>query len=203
MSCNPKPEITCGPLIYDSCITISDTSIFKGCAKWLEQYIPDITCARQSDLNRFFGEAVCQLAETIGQPDSKCPPNAPDGSGILGSIYLKCLTPCNPDLGPIFSPVGTGNNDARVNDEIQHVYGALCDLKTTLNNWTDLPLPAGFIPQGSCFGKDPCCTTDIATLGDLLIAMMAKICCITGTAVNATGQVHNAQGADPGCPNCP
>lgn len=196
MSCHNKPEVTCGDLISDACVTISDTTIFKGCPSWISDYMPDMDCPRQSDLNKFYGLGLCEIVKVIGQfPDCGDPTVA---TGILGRIGLNCLQPCDPDLGAPFKPLGTGNEDAKVNDEFQNVYTALCDLKGTLNSWTDLPLPQGF--DLGCI-EDKCCGTPPTTLGTLLEAMIAKICCITANAVNSQGVVLNTPTTG-ACPNC-
>lgn len=198
MSCKPDPEALCGNTYPDTCITISDANLFKSCPAFIKQYLPDPDgCYRQADFNKYFANYVCSIAGVIGQFPT-CAPNPVAGSGILGSIGLGCLVPCNPDLDAPFKPVSTGNQNATVSAEIQNVYVALCDLKTTLNGWTDLPLPQDF--DLGCIG-DKCCGPAPTTLGTLLQAMVNKICCITKNAVDSSGIVldDKVSGA---CPNC-
>jgi hypothetical protein len=172
MSCNPKPEVTCGDLIPDTCIPITG-NILPFCD-------PDKGCYRQSDFNEAAATQFCAIIASIGTI-GECPGNT-GASGILGSIYLGCLTDCEVFTFPVFPIEVPEPVKSTVSEEFQQVYGELCKIEGVLND-------VGKIPISTLSGLEvPACIVDpcgipLTTITDLLNAMMAKIeacCCQVG-----------------------
>ena len=103
MNCYPLPEVTCGSLINDSCVIITETwpLCFPGS-------VP--ACYRQSDYNTAAGTLICSLNTNV--------------TNILASIgNLTTLTGCTN-----ITPSGT-----TLNAQLQTIYNYLCSLQTNLN----------------------------------------------------------------------
>lgn len=159
MKCNPKPEIPCGTLLPETCVTIVDNTIFSGCSESVLNLISfdETECYRQSDFNGFFGSLICNLFTTIGSDGTCVLGIYTPGTGLLGSIYLGCLTKCD-GVTPIPSDV---------RGAIADLYSEVCDLKQGLD------ISIGDIDP-KCLNNQ--CETPIATLGPLLQALVDKSC---------------------------
>lgn len=150
MNCKPKPVITCGTTISDTCV------IYTGPWPSCFPNPNDETCFRQSEWNEAASDLLCALKAAVENIESSIDL---DASGCSG------LTPVN----------------TTVKAEFQNVYNAICALRA------DLSLPLNGAVDTKCL-QDPC-GDPIATLGDLLQAMIDAICCIANAVPDASGCV--------------
>jgi hypothetical protein len=169
MSCNPKPQVTCGDLIPDTCIPVQIT--------WPACYT-EVDCPRQSDFNSETGYQICAIRGVIGSSGTCVEEIYTDGTGILGNIYLKCLGECDdPQVFPAL-PITVTGAEGTVREEFQNVYGNLCKLNAAIGTFKDYPVASLGLTIPDCLQQACCSDPAITTLGPLLQAMMDKICCI-------------------------
>lgn len=162
MNCKPKPVITCGTTIPDSCVPITIT--------WPSCFGDEPDCPRQSEWNSAAQDTICAIKASV--------------LTIESSIDLSNLTGCD-SIEPV---------KETVNQEFQNLYNVACDLQDQLTNWANLPLPDNF--DTACLGND-CCNTIPTTLGELLTAIVSKLCCVTSNGITSDGSPLNTV-----CPDC-
>lgn len=103
MRCNPKPVVTCGTTINDTCVNF--TGVWPTCYPNPD----DEDCFRQSEFNEATGDLICQL---LG-----------DVTDIQESIDLDSLTACE----------GIIPSKTTVVAEFQQLYDLVCGIKLDLN----------------------------------------------------------------------
>jgi hypothetical protein len=162
MNCRPSPEESCGTLLNDSCIVITGTWPFP-CSQ------PVLTgCYRQSEFNQAAGEQICLV---YGYTYS-----------ILGSITGSGENPT------LVTGLKNCDNSAKtpttIQANFQTLYTQICDLKA------DLSLPLNGAVKMKCLRND--CCTPIATLGELLQALVDAYCCLAAKVPSASGCVSGS-----------
>lgn len=159
MNCHPKPEVTCGDRIPDSCVPVT---LF-----WPACFPGENDCPRQSEWNKASSDLICSLVTSVGKNPTSCIEY--NGTGILGSIYLGCLSSTCDEIVPVKTTVRA---------EFQNIYDVLCGIKVDLN----LPVP-GLDLKCLAIPCDPA----VPTLGQVLQAMIDAICCIGCVVPDASG----------------
>jgi len=146
MTCNPKPEATCGTLINDTCV------VYTG--PWPSCFSQEDSCHRQSEFNLEAGTMLC---------DHEVQLIAISHSLIGGANPAKVtgLVDCDPHID---------RPDKSIKENFQILYDQICHINIDWN----LPVIEGSLVIPTCI-QNPCDPSPF-TLGTLVQAMLDQIC---------------------------